>query len=265
MAASDKPKRSAVKAGQRSGPPASVKGQNVSRVAGGATSNAPRHVAVKPRRVPLYFYLLLGLLVVVGGFVLYTFLSGNNQRRTGDAPFTAQQVADQGISRGSATAKVVFVEFGDFQCPGCYDFAVQAEPDFKATYVDTNQVREVWMDYPLASLHPKAMKAAEAGQCANAQGKFWQFHDALYANQDAWVNGNEDTLWKQYAQQVGIDGDKLMQCVQANKYDAQIQATIKAGDSEKVQGTPSFLINHVLLFGVGPDELDKAIASEAIR
>lgn len=256
MAASNRPKR------QQS---SSLKGQNVTRAAKGATGNPPRRTTVRPRGVPIYFYALLGLLVVVGGFVLYTFISGNNQRREGDALISAQQVADKGISRGSATAKVVFAEFGDFQCSGCSDYAVQAEPDFKAKYVDTNQVREVWMDYPLPSLHPKALKAAEAGRCANEQGKFWSFHDVLFANQDAWVKGDENTLWKQYATQVGIDPGKLMQCVQANKYDAQIQDAIKAGDSEKLHGTPSFLINHVLLFGIGPDELNKAIASEAIR
>ncbi len=272
MATSDSPKRQQSKnapQGSGQGKPASTIRQAQPAPRSGApvrpATAKPRRPAVKTQGVPLYFYALLGVLLVVGGYILFSIISGSNQKREGDAPLPAQEIADKGISRGNPNAKVIFVEFGDFQCPGCADFATQVESDFKAKYVDTNQVREVWMNYPLTNIHPKAMKAAEAGMCANEQGKFWEFHDKLYANQDAWVNGDENTLWKSYATQTGIDGDKLMQCMQANKYAAQIQDTMKIGDSEKVQGTPSFLINHILLFGAGPDDLYKTIASEAAR
>jgi protein-disulfide isomerase len=272
MAASDNQKRQPGRSGQNRAAASGKSAANTRTVAQGKPTNQPRTVAKRPS-VPIYFYVLLLAVLVVGGLMIYSFVSGNNQRQVGDAPVAAQQIADKGISRGNPNAKVIFMEFGDFQCPGCKDFSTLAEADFKAKYVDTNQVREVWMNYPLTSIHNKALKAAEAGMCANEQGKFWEFHDIMYANQgdettndpNSWVTGDENTLWKQYAQQIGIDGDKLMQCVQANKYDAQIQETMKVGDSEQLQGTPSFLINHVLLFGAGPDQLYATIASEAKR
>ncbi len=83
-------------------------------------------------------------------------------------------------SIGNKNAKVVLVEFSDFQCPYCGIFYQQSEAQLKKEYVDTGKVLFVYKNYPLYSLHPFAEKAAEAGACANEQGKFWEMHDAMF-------------------------------------------------------------------------------------
>ncbi len=251
MATSSKPNKSDSTAKANPARPSSstIKPASGATRASGAATNPPRRVAAARRQsVPLYFYGLILLLLIVVGGGLYSIFTGSNQKLAGDAPLTAQQVADKGILYANVNAKVTVVEFGDFQCPACSEFHVTPDfgPQFKAQFLDTNKVRFVWLDYPLVQAHPKAMKAAEAGRCANEQGKFWPFHDKLYDNQDQWVKGDENTLWKSYATEVGIDSDKLMQCVQAEQYKGAIQASIDAANQVGVGGTPTFLVNHVL-------------------
>lgn len=89
---------------------------------------------------------------------------------------------------GKQSAKVTIVEFSDFQCPFCKQFFTNTFDQLKKSYIDTGKAKLYFRQYPLTSIHPNAQIAAEASECANAQGKFWQYHDILFTNQDAWVN-----------------------------------------------------------------------------
>lgn len=89
---------------------------------------------------------------------------------------------------GKQNAKVTIIEFSDFQCPFCEQFFTKTFAQIKKTYIDTGKVKLYFRQYPLTSIHPNAQIAAEAAECANAQGKFWQFHDMLFTNQASWVN-----------------------------------------------------------------------------
>src|SRR5690606_14570992 len=106
-----------------------------------------------------------------------------------------------GPSRGPADAPVTIVEFSDFECPFCGRANPTIEQVEKA-YPD--QVRVVFRDFPLP-MHPHARKAAEAGHCANEQGKFWELHDKMFANQRAL--GVDDL--KGYAKEAGMDAAKF--------------------------------------------------------
>lgn len=86
---------------------------------------------------------------------------------------------------GNQNAPVTLVEFSDYQCPFCGAFYKGAEAQIKKEYVDTGKVKLVYRDYPLNSIHPGAQKGAEAARCAGDQGKYWEYHDAVFSNQDS--------------------------------------------------------------------------------
>ena len=85
---------------------------------------------------------------------------------------------------GDAGAPVTIIEFGDYQCPSCRLFWVDVEPRLKKDYIDTGKVKLVFRDFPIVENHPEAIVAAMAAQCAAEQGKYWQYHDKLFREQD---------------------------------------------------------------------------------
>lgn len=89
------------------------------------------------------------------------------------------QIGD-GVVKGSKDSKITMIEFSDFQCPYCKTFAQSTMPDVLKNYVDKGEVKFVFRDYPLESLHPEARRAANAARCANEQGKFFEYYDKLY-------------------------------------------------------------------------------------
>lgn len=84
---------------------------------------------------------------------------------------------------GNTNAPVTFIEFADYQCPFCGRFYTDAEAQIKKEYIDTGKVKLYYRDYPLIQIHPGAQKAAEAARCAGDQGKYWQYHDLIFQNQ----------------------------------------------------------------------------------
>ena len=156
---------------------------------------------------------------------------------------------------GSADAPVVIVEFSDFQCPYCSRVNPTIE-QIKTTYGD--KVAIVFRDFPLP-MHKEAPKAGEAAQCANDQGKFWEYHDKLFANQRALANEN----LKSYASDLGLDAAAFDSCLDSGKYTAEVEADKKAGAAVGVAGTPAFFVNGQFLNGARPfDSFKELIDAE---
>jgi protein-disulfide isomerase len=156
-------------------------------------------------------------------------------------PLRAEVAAD-GPARGPADAPVTVVEFGDFQCPYCGEM----EPvlaDLRGAY--PTQVRWVFRHLPLTSIHPQAVIAARAAVCADIQGRFWQMHDALYANQAAL---GEDAL-KGTARQIGLDAALFDQCLAGDAADDRLTRDSAAADTLGITGTPVFFINGRMING----------------
>ncbi len=86
---------------------------------------------------------------------------------------------------GNQAAPVTLIEFSDYQCPFCGAFYKNTEITLKKDYVDTGKVKLVYRDFPLTQIHPGAQKGAEAARCAGDQGKYWEFHDGVFSNQDS--------------------------------------------------------------------------------
>jgi len=147
---------------------------------------------------------------------------------------------------GPKDAPVKVIEFADFQCPFCKrsEDAVQA---IHKKYGDRIQL--VFMDFPL-SFHPHAMPAANAARCANAQGKFWQYHDALFADQSKL----EPADLKATAKTLGLDTAKFNACLDKNQYSAAIEKDLAEGHKLNVNGTPTFFIDGREVVGAQPTE-----------
>lgn len=148
---------------------------------------------------------------------------------------------DDDPSRGPAAAKVTIVEFSDFQCPFCS----RVEGTVKQVLENyKDKVRFVYRDFPL-SMHPLAPKASEAAQCANEQGKFWEYHDALYADQSKLAVADLQAT----AERLGLKGDAFKTCLESGKFAAEVSKDMQDGTKAGVSSTPSFFINGIPVVG----------------
>jgi len=163
--------------------------------------------------------------------------------------------AAKGAVKGPAGAPIEIIEFSDFQCPFCLRANPTVEQVLK-TYGD--RVRFVYRHFPLGN-HPNARPAAEASQCAAEQGKFWEYHDRLFAN----PSKLSDADLKQHAAALGLDAAKFNGCVDTHKYKAQVDADMQAGEEAGVNGTPAFFVNGRMLSGAQPfDQFKRLIDDE---
>ena len=159
-------------------------------------------------------------------------------------------------SKGSATAPIEMIEFSDFQCPFC----LRADPTVQqvlSTYGD--RIRFVYRHYPLPN-HPFARPAAEAAACANEQGKFWPFHDRLFAS----PSKLSDADFKQYATDLGLNTAQFNNCVDTHKLKAQVDKDVKDGEEAGVNGTPAFFINGRMISGAQPFEVFKKLIDDEL-
>lgn len=160
------------------------------------------------------------------------------------------RIANVGIGKlppeGPADAKVKVVEFSDFQCPYCKQWNDATLAPLREQYGD--KIVIYYRHYPLTSIHPEAMNGAVAAECANAQGKFWEMHDALFRTQSAISVDNSESL----ATSLNLDAQKFNDCMSKNPYKDNISADIADADTYGVTGTPTFFINGVRLVGALP-------------
>jgi protein-disulfide isomerase len=159
--------------------------------------------------------------------------------------------------KGPANAPVTIVKFEDFHCPFCK----RVQPTIAQILTKYgNNVKLVHRDFPIDSIHPAARKAHEAARCANEQGKFWQYHDVLYAN----APKAEAADLKSYAEKVGLNVQAFEKCVTSGKFRDIVQKDVDEGVRLGVNGTPSFFINGRLLAGAEPIDRFAAIIDEEI-
>lgn len=174
-----------------------------------------------------------------------------------DAPRYEVAAAPDDPALGTPTAPVTVIEFSDFQCPFCQR-VMPTLKRLREAYGD--RVRIVWKDFPLTSIHPEAFKAAEAGQCAREQGKFWEYHDRLFANQQAL----QPEFLKKHAVELGLDAATFNACLDTAKYAERVQEQMGVGNALGVSSTPSVFINGRLVSGAHPYETFAAIIDEEL-
>jgi protein-disulfide isomerase len=170
-----------------------------------------------------------------------------------------------GPAKGPESAPVTIVEYADYQCPYC-GRALPTVKQIDERYA--GKIRHIYRDFPLTSIHPNAGKAAEAGQCANDQGKFWPMRDRLFA--DPSKLGVDDL--KKHASELGLDTAVFAACLDSGKHIATWQKSLEEGQGYGLNSTPSFFVNGRLIVGARPfesfaqvidDELDRAASTGA--
>lgn len=166
---------------------------------------------------------------------------------------------------GKKDAKVIIVEYGDYQCPGCSTAAPKAKA-VAEKYKDN--VALIFRNFPIATIHPNARAAAAAAEAAGFQGKFWEMHDLIYANQDTWsqASTNDRTeIFLGYARQIGLKEEQFKEGLSDARITKKINFDVAIARTQGVTGTPTFYINGELVESTNDaDYLENAV-KEALK
>lgn len=166
--------------------------------------------------------------------------------------------------KGDKNAKVTIVAFEDFRCPFCEKLFSNVLPQLQKDYIDTGKVKLYYRNYQF--LGPASVIAGNAGECANDQGKFWQFHDYMYKNQPSESDTSIYTspILSQIAGQLGMDSTKFKDCLDSKKFDKNVSQDLADGQKAGVSGTPTLFINGQPIVGAQPYSAFKTIIDQEL-
>ncbi len=190
-----------------------------------------------------------------------------NQLPTSQPKIPMKISADDDPVIGNPDAPITIIEFTDFQCPFCARFHIQTLPLILEEYIEQGKVKLVIRDFPIQSIHPNAVPASVASECANEQGKVKEMHDMLFYNQNQW-SGQETadalSLFSQYATEIQLDQEIFDSCLTSGKYIEEIENDLNDGREYGVSGTPGFFIGNdqigfVQLKGAQPFDVFKKV------
>ena len=201
-------------------------------------------------------YWLIGIVAVMVALALIVLV--------GLPAAATQRAKATGNTLGDANAPVTMEVYADFQCPICGQFDRGTLKQIEDKYVNTGKVRIVFNHY--AFIGDESTRAAEASECANAQGKFWEYADTLFNNQAGENQGAfSDANLEKFAQQVGLDMNQYRTCMQNNTYLSKIQTSTQNGTARGVNATPTIFINGQLARGAITLAQFESIAGAALR
>jgi protein-disulfide isomerase len=196
------------------------------------------------------FYWILGAVAVLGVGIL-AFRAGSSALSETvtepldmdlSDPAVLMRIA-RGVPKGDPAAEITILEFADFQCPGCRAFHAQVKPLVEAEFIATGVAKFVYYDFPLTQSHPNAFLASRAARCADDQGKFWEFHDVLYRQQDSWAGQPTPVgRFESYAGDLGLDAGAFSTCLRGDKHADVVTANMELGNQMQVPRTPTVVI-----------------------
>ncbi|HZF67520.1 MAG TPA: thioredoxin domain-containing protein [Gemmatirosa sp.] len=213
-------------------------------------------------------FLLALLAVAVLGVAAITWATSRGAQAdvvTVDPRAAAGAKAD-GYVMGSESAPVEIVEFADFECPGCGQFATVTEPDVRERLVRTGKARFRLFDFQVNPIHRNAPAASLAAACAADQGKFWEMHDRIFAGQNEWntqATSSPKTVFAGYARAIGLNATTWEQCYDARTHMGRLAAHSEEAVRRGVGSTPSFIIADKQLAGAQPYDVIKAYVDSA--
>lgn len=172
----------------------------------------------------------------------------------------------KGPTLGPASAPVTIIEFSDFQCGYCKKFWADTLPELKKSYFDKGTARFVFRHFAILGKHSE--QAALAAECAAEQGKFWEYHDKLFANLGTAVFTEARLI--EYARGLRLHEKNFRACLTTGKYKAKVERETVTAVNLGGRGTPMFLVNHWLLVGAQPFEtfqkvIDKELSSAKVK
>ncbi|MCX8103760.1 MAG: thioredoxin domain-containing protein [Candidatus Bipolaricaulota bacterium] len=206
------------------------------------------------------------IVAAVAGF-LAAYLLLQPKREQPEAPQPPAQTAPTPTAlldepaQGAPDAPVTIVEFADFKCGFCVRHFVQTLPILKEEYIETGKVRYIYRNFPILGVQSRW--AALAAECAHEQGRFWEYHDKLFALTQQGQEFVRSRL-KAVAAELGLDAAQFDSCLDTSKYLDEVQEDFALGQREGVTGTPAFLINGELLVGAQPITVFRQKIEEAL-
>jgi protein-disulfide isomerase len=213
------------------------------------------------------FMLGMATVVVIGAVAIATLVTKKGRQPLTEIDMVGQPSQARGYVFGDTTAPVQIIEFADFECPACGQFAMLTEPDVRSRLVQTKQAYVRFFDYPLP-MHRNTWDASHAAACADEQGKFWQMHDTLFANQDRWngeATSKPKSLFMGYARELGLNEGQFEKCWDDRKYQSRIASNRAEAERRHVSQTPSFIIGNKLIAGaLGYDEMKKLVVDAVV-
>lgn len=236
---------------------------------------APISVVAAPKRDYFLPASILIAGVLVAGSVVYLVWSGQQARVAPSVPTTGASAANpadimklqpRDVILGKENAPVTLIEYGDYQCPFCAKFFTESEQRLRDEYIATGKVRMVFRNFQFLGAESNA--AAEAAACAEDQGQFWAYHDALYRFKlaDSAKGGGENdgsfnaTLFGKLAADIKLNASKFASCIGSHTYEKQVTAENTAAKGIGVGATPTFYVNGTQIVGAVPyGELAQAI------
>jgi protein-disulfide isomerase len=212
------------------------------------------------------FWVALGAVALLGIAAL-SWLASRPKNQVSQIDPSLPPMKAEGYLLGSASAPVEVIEFGDFECPSCGQFATITEPDVRTRLVSTGQVRIRYIDYPLP-MHKNTWDASLAAACANDQGKFWEMHDALFANQDRWnteATSRPRGPIADLAKGIGLDMNKYGACMDNNTHKAKIQSHLAEAERRQIGSTPTFVFGNTVVPGALPYDAFKKYVDAQLK
>jgi len=155
----------------------------------------------------------------------------------------------------------VLIEFSDYQCPFCARYARETLPQIEREYISTGKVKYVFRDFPIESIHKDAVRAAAAAHCAGDQGKYWEMHDRLFANQAKLRPAD----FKEHAVAVGLDAAAFAQCLESGRETARVRKDAEEAARYGVTGTPAFFVNGRPVIGAQPYEAFAVVIDDELE
>ncbi len=166
--------------------------------------------------------------------------------------------ADDDPSLGPDNAPITIIEFSDYQCSFCKKWQDEVLDRLLANY--PSQVRFVYRDFPLISIHPGAAPAAEAANCAGEQDTYWPFHKALFSMKYDLTTA----AYQQYAAELRLDTQAFTECLESRRYQAEVMGDYQFATNLGIRSTPTFFINGIPIVGAQPYEVFKQIIDKEL-
>jgi protein-disulfide isomerase len=202
-----------------------------------------------PREKPLWRSLLDGAaalaMLVASAVLIWVSLSNRASPFTDTAndEVPAEPLSLAGaVVRGDAHAPLAIIEYSDFSCPFCRQFATQTLTSLEERYIRPGRVLFAYRPLPLESLHPLALRAAQAAECANRQGRFWEMHDRLLQNDRTAAGGD----FVEHARSLGLNAETFTECFAKDEVSNAIRRDVAEAKKLRITGTPTFLVGVVL-------------------
>lgn len=193
----------------------------------------------RERKRKLGYGAATGIAAVFIGFIAMQLIQSSGGNTIEDIDISDQPVM------GNESAEVTVVKFGDFACPACSQFVSDTKPQLVENYVDTGQVKFVSMDFPLQGHEPQASAAAEAAECVYSQDEeqYWNYYDALYANQNMIEYDTEGLMSLANQSTSGLNNPELRQCIENGETSQAVSSDKTFGLQNDVSVTPSIFVN----------------------